>query len=151
MVHLSGHNEAWEGLLKAGELDQLIGDPRFATRKHRTDHHNQIVKILRQQFATKPRDYWLPRLDAHNIPNAPINTIHEVFDNPQIKHLGIPKQINHPKMGSSNLVGSPINMSGTPPKFFRPAPLLGENTEEVLGKLGFGKDAIKELRENKVI
>jgi crotonobetainyl-CoA:carnitine CoA-transferase CaiB-like acyl-CoA transferase len=151
MVHLSGHNEAWEGLLKAGELDQLIGDPRFATRKHRTDHHNEIVNILRQQFATKPRDYWLPRLDAHNIPNAPINTIHEVFDNPQIKHLGIPKQINHPKMGPSNLVGSPINMSGTPPKFFRPAPLLGENTEEVLGKLGFGKDAIKELRANKVI
>ena len=137
MVHLSGHNQAWEGLLRAAELDALIGDPRFATRKHRTDRHEEIVTILREQFRKKPRGYWLSRLDAHSIPNAPINTIREVFDDPQIKHMGIPKQITHPKMGASNLVGSPINMSGTPPKFFRAAPLLGEHTEEVLGKLGY--------------
>src|ERR671919_1083406 len=43
MVHLSGHNEAWEGLLKASELDDMIGDPRFATRKQRTDRHEEIV------------------------------------------------------------------------------------------------------------
>src|SRR5262249_33070766 len=55
MVHLSAHNQAWEGLLKAGELDQLIGDPRFASNKHRSDLHNEIVKILRDQFRTKPR------------------------------------------------------------------------------------------------
>jgi crotonobetainyl-CoA:carnitine CoA-transferase CaiB-like acyl-CoA transferase len=151
MVHLSGHNEAWEGLLKAGELDGLIGDPRFATRKQRSDRHVEIVKLLRDAYAKKPRQYWLPRLDANDIPNAPINTIHEVFDNPQIKHLGIPKQIEHPKMGISNLVGSPINMSGTPPKFFRAAPLLGENTEEVLARLGYSETAMKELRTSKVI
>ena len=151
MVHLSGHNEAWEGLLKAAELDELIGDPRFASRKQRSDRHDAIVKLLRAAFAKKRRDYWLPRLDSHSIPNAPINTIHEVFDNPQIKHMGIPKQIEHPKMGISNLVGSPINMSGTPPKFFRPAPLLGENTEEVLAKLGYDSNAVKELKASGVI
>ena len=151
MVHLSGHNQAWEGLLKAGELDERIGDPRFATRKQRSDRHDEIVTMLRDGFVKKRRDYWLPRLDANSIPNAPINTIQEVFDNPQIKHLGIPKQIEHPKMGVSNLVGSPINMSGTPPKFFRPAPLLGENTEEILAKLGYDGNAVKELKANGVI
>jgi len=151
MVHLSGHNEAWEGLLKAAELESLIGNPRFATRKQRTDRHNEIVDLLRGQFRKKARHHWLPRLDANNIPNAPINTIQEVFDNPQVKHLGIPKQITHPKMGASKLVGSPINMSDTPPKFFRPAPLLGEQTEEVLEGLGYGKETIKQLREGKVI
>ena len=151
MVHLSGHNTAWEGLLKAGELDERIGDLRFETRKQRSDRHDEIVKMLRAAFAKKPRDYWLARLDEQSIPNAPINTIHEVFDNPQIKHLGIPKKIAHPQMGVSNLVGSPINMSGTPPKFFRPAPLLGENTEEVLGKLGYDSNAVKELRASGVI
>jgi crotonobetainyl-CoA:carnitine CoA-transferase CaiB-like acyl-CoA transferase len=151
MVHLSAHNQAWEGLLKAGELDHLIGDPRFASNKHRSDLHDEIVKILRAQFRTKSREYWLPRLDANDIPNAPINTIAEVFDNPQIKHLGIPKQISHPKMGASNLVGSPINMSGTPPQFFRPAPLLGEQTEEVLARLGYDSNAVKELKKNGVI
>jgi formyl-CoA transferase len=151
MIHLSGHNEAWEGLLRAAELENLIGDPRFATRKQRTDRHDEIVKILREQFRKNSRAYWLPRLDSHSIPNAPINTIHEVFDDPQIKHIGIPKQITHAKMGTSNLVGSPINMSATPPKFFRPAPLLGENTEEILTRLGYDGNAIKELRVNGVI
>jgi crotonobetainyl-CoA:carnitine CoA-transferase CaiB-like acyl-CoA transferase len=90
-------------------------------------------------------------LDANSIPNAPINTIREVFDDPQIKHIGIPKKIAHPKMGTSNLVGSPINMSDTPPKFFRPAPLLGEQTGEILERLGYGAEAIKDLRASGVI
>jgi crotonobetainyl-CoA:carnitine CoA-transferase CaiB-like acyl-CoA transferase len=151
MVHLSGHNQAWAGLLRAGELDALIGDPRFATRKQRSDRHNEIVQILRHAYSKKPRDYWLQRLDANAIPNAPINTIQEVFDNPQIKHLGLPKKIDHPKMGVSNLVGSPINLSGTPAKFFRAAPLLGEHTDEVLTKLGYDHNTMKALRESGVI
>lgn len=151
MVHLSSHNQAWEGLLRAGELDDLIGDPRFASNKHRTDRHEEIVRILRAQFRTKERGYWLARLDAHQIPHAPINTIEEVFENPQIKHLGIPKKITHAKMGVSNLVGSPINMSVTPPQFFRAAPLLGEQTGEVLARLGYDRAAVAELRANGVI
>ena len=151
MVHLSGHNQAWEGLLRAGELERLIGDPRFDTRKQRTDRHDEIVNILRAQFSEKPRKYWLPRLDANSIPNAPINTIPEVFDNPQIKHMGIPRQIAHPQMGTTNLVGSPINMSDTPPSFHRPAPLLGEQTDEILIRLGFDKEAIQELRSTGAI
>ncbi len=151
MVHLSSHNQAWEDFLRAGELDGLVGDARFASNKHRTDRHEEIVNILRAQFRTKTREYWLARLDTNQIPNAPINTIAEVFANPQIKHLGIPKQISHPQMGVSKLVGSPINMSDTPPKFFRAAPLLGEQTEEVLAKLGYDSDEVKELRASGVI
>jgi len=151
MVHLSGHNEAWEGLLKAGEVDHLIGDPRFVSSKQRTDRHDEIVKLLRAQFGTKPRAHWLPRLDANHIPNAPINTITEVFDDPQIKHMGIPKQITHPQMGTSNIVGSPINLSATPAKFYRPAPLLGEHTAEVLAKLGYDSSAIQELKTSGAI
>ncbi len=151
MVHLSSHNQAWEGLLRAGQLDNLIGDPRFASNKLRSERHGEIVQLLRAQFRTQTRDYWLQRLDADQIPNAPINTIEEVFENPQIKHLGIPKKIRHAKMGVSNLVGSPINMSDTPPKFFRPAPLLGEQTEEVLAQLGYDSNEVKGLRASGVI
>ena len=151
MVHLSGHNQAWEGLLRAAELDHLIGDPRFDTRKQRSDRHDEIVSILRAQFHEKPREYWLPRLDANAIPNAPINTIREVFDNPQIKHMGIPRQITHPRMGTSNLVGSPINMSDTPPRFVRPAPLLGEQTDEILERLGYKEETVKELKASGVV
>ena len=151
VIHLSGHQEAWEGLLKAAGRMDLLEDARFATRHERTEQHWEIVRILRETFRTRPRDYWLERLDSNHIPSAPINTIEEVFDNPQVKHMGIPKQIEHPKMGRSNLVGSPINLSDTPAQFFRPAPLLGEHTEEILNRLGYSNEAIKELRASGVI
>jgi len=151
VIHLSGHQEAWEGLLKAAGRMDLLEDARFATGRHRTAHHWEIAKILQETFRTQPRGYWLERLDANNISNAPINSIEEVFDDPQVKHMGIPKQIDHPKMGKSNLIGSPINLSDTPPQFFRPAPLLGENTEEILERLGYSKKVITELRSSGVI
>ena len=151
VIHLSGHQEAWERLLKTAGRTDLLEDARFATRGDRTEHHWEVVKILQETFGQQPRDYWLPRLDANNIPNAPINSIPEVFKDPQIKHMGIPKQIHHPKMGTSNVVGSPINLSDTPPQFFRPAPLLGENTEEILKRLGYDNGAVKELRASGVI
>jgi crotonobetainyl-CoA:carnitine CoA-transferase CaiB-like acyl-CoA transferase len=151
VIHLSGHQEAWDGLLKAAGRIDLLEDARFATKHQRADQHWEIVKILQETFRTQPRGYWLERLDTNNIPNAPINSIQEVFDDPQVKHMGIPKQIDHPKMGQSNLIGSPINLSDTPPQFFRPAPLLGEHTEEILARLGYGKEKIKELRASGVV
>jgi crotonobetainyl-CoA:carnitine CoA-transferase CaiB-like acyl-CoA transferase len=151
VIHLSGHQEAWDGLLKAAGRIDLLEDARFATKHKRADQHWEIVKILQETFRTQPRGYWLERLDTNNIPNAPINSIQEVFDDPQVKHMGIPKQIDHPKMGQSNLIGSPINLSDTPPQFFRPAPLLGEHTEEILARLGYGKEKIKELRASGVV
>ena len=151
VIHLSGHQEAWDGLLKAAGRMDLLEDARFATKHQRADQHWEIVKILQETFRTQPRGYWLERLDMNNIPNAPINSIQEVFNDPQVKHMGIPKQIDHPKMGQSNLIGSPINLSDTPPQFFRPAPLLGEHTEEILARLGYGKEGIKELRASGVI
>jgi crotonobetainyl-CoA:carnitine CoA-transferase CaiB-like acyl-CoA transferase len=151
VIHLSGHQEAWVGLLTAAERTDLLADPRFATRKDRVEHHWDIVRILQKTFRKNSRAYWLERLDAHNVPCAPINTVQEVFDDPQVKHMGIPKPIHHPRMGTSNLIGSPINLSDTPPRFSRPAPLLGENTEEILSRLGYDLNAITALRRERVV
>jgi crotonobetainyl-CoA:carnitine CoA-transferase CaiB-like acyl-CoA transferase len=151
VIHLSGHQKAWEGLLKAAGRMDLLEDARFATRKDRSDRHWEIVKILQETFHTQPREHWLPRLDANDIPSAPINSVQEVFNDPQVKHMGIPKQIDHPRMGKSNLVGSPINLTDTPPQFFRAAPLLGEHTDEILARLGYGNEAIKDLRASGVV
>jgi crotonobetainyl-CoA:carnitine CoA-transferase CaiB-like acyl-CoA transferase len=146
VVHLSAHQKAWEGLLKAAARTDLLADSRFSTRKDRSERHWEIVRILQETFRTMPRRYWLPRLDENEIPNAPINTVEEVFADPQIRHMGIPRQIEHPKMGMTNLIGSPINLSGTPAQFFRPAPLLGEHTEEILNRLGYDAESIQALR-----
>lgn len=151
VIHLSGHQHAWEGLLKVVGRTDLSADPRCADRRARTEHHYELLAILRKEFRKKPRDHWLAALDAENLPNAPINTIAEVFADPQVKHMGIPRKINHAKMGTTNLVGTPINLTGTPPRFFRPAPLLGENTEEILARFGYDAAAIAEMRGQGVI
>ena len=151
VIHLSGHPHAWEGLLKVVGRTDLLADPRSADRHSRTEHHYELLAVLREEFRKHPRAHWLAALDAENLPNAPINTIAEVFEDPQIKHMGIPKKIHHPKLGTSNLVGSPINLSDTPPRFFRPAPLLGENTEEILQRLGYDTKAITDFRSEGVI
>ncbi|MBI4527873.1 MAG: CoA transferase [Deltaproteobacteria bacterium] len=151
VVHLSGHQESWEGLVKATGKTELLEDRRFATRASRWQHHYEIAAILEQEFRKKPRAYWLEALDAQGVANAPINTLAEVFENPQIKHLGIPRTIHHAKMGASRLIGSAVNLSETAPDFIRAAPLLGEHTEEILTRIGCDAEAIRELRGRGVI
>lgn len=151
VVHLSGHQESWEGLVKVTERTDLLKDPRFATLRGRWEHHYEIVPILQEEFSKKPRAYWLKALDAYGVANAPIYTIDEVFQDPQIKHLSLPQEIHHTKMGSSTLVGNAVNLSDTPPQFIRPAPLLGEDTDEILAHLAYDKEAIQSLRARGVI
>ena len=150
MIHLSGHQKAWEGLVTAVERRDLLDDPRFATRNDRWHHHYDIVPILQAEFEKKPRDHWLAALDAVSVPNAPIYKIEEVLDDPQVKELGLPQEIRHPTMGASNLIGNAIQLSDTPMQFHRAAPLLGENTDEILRELGYDDDALAELREGGV-
>jgi crotonobetainyl-CoA:carnitine CoA-transferase CaiB-like acyl-CoA transferase len=151
VVHLSAHQKAWEGLIKAVERTDLLEDPRFATRRGRAEHHYEIVSTLQEEFRKKPRQHWLHVLDDNGVPNAPINTIQESFEDPQVKHLGLPKQIHHPKMGPTNLIGNPVNLSDTPARLLQAAPLLGEHTEEVLNRFGYDKEAVEGLRARGVI
>jgi crotonobetainyl-CoA:carnitine CoA-transferase CaiB-like acyl-CoA transferase len=151
VLHLSGHQESWVGLVKATGRSDLLEDPRFATRRDRWEHHYEIVALLQEEFRKKPRAYWLEALDGNGVANAPIYTIDEVFHDPQIKHMGIPRVIHHPTMGSTNLIGSGVNLSDTPPQFIRPAPLLGEHTDEILKRVGYDKEAIESLRSRGVI
>jgi len=151
VVHLSAHQKAWEGLIRAAERTDLLDDPRLATRRGRSEHHHEIVRILQEAFGKKPREHWLQVLDANHVPNAPINTIQESFEDPQIKHMGLPKQMHHPTMGPTNLIGSPVNLSDTPARLRRAAPLLGEHTEEILENFGYDREAIDSLRARGVI
>ena len=133
------------------ERTDLLKDPRFATLRGRWEHHYEIAPILREEFSKKPRASWLKALDANGVANAPIYDISEVFQDPQIKHLGVLQEIHHSKMGSSTLVGNAVKLSDTPPQFIRPAPLLGEDTDEILAHLAYDKESIQSLRARGVI
>lgn len=150
VVHLSGHQKAWEGLVAAAGRRDLLEDPRFATRNDRWEHHYEVVPILQAEFEKKPRAHWLQALDAAGVPNAPIYRIEEVLDDPQVREMGLPQEVRHPKMGQSNLIGNAVRLSDTPARFHRAAPLLGEDTDEILRELGYDEETLARLREHGV-
>lgn len=150
VVHLSGHQKAWEGLVGAAGRRDLLDDPRFATRSDRWKHHYDVVPILQAEFEKKPRAHWLQALDAAGVPNAPIYRIEEVLDDPQVREMGLPREVRHPKMGPSNLIGNAVGLSDTPARFHRAAPLLGEDTDEILRELGYDEETLARLRERGV-
>lgn len=151
VVHLSGHQKAWEGLVGAAGRRDLLDDPRFATRSDRWKHHYDVVPILQAEFEKKPRAHWLRALDAAGVPNAPIYRIEEVLDDPQVREMGLPREVRHPRMGPSNLIGNAVGLSDTPARFHRAAPLLGEDTDEILRELGYDEETLARLRERGVI
>jgi crotonobetainyl-CoA:carnitine CoA-transferase CaiB-like acyl-CoA transferase len=80
-----------------------------------------------------------------------LNTLEEVFKDPQVKEYGFPVEVEHPKMGKMRLMGSGIDLSRTPPKMSVPPPTLGEHTAEILGRLGYEGAVVARLKEQDVI
>jgi len=104
-----------------------------------------------QKFKTGPRDHWLDLLQQHDVPAAPVLNLKEVFEDPQVNHLGMLVEMTHPRMGKVRLVGSGIRMSQTPPQMDLPPPIAGEQTERILGSLGYGEEAVAGLKAKGVI
>src|SRR5262249_3790544 len=112
---------------------------RVANRERLAD---EIEAITREQ----PRAHWLALLDANDIPCGPINDYAQVFADPQVRARALMVETDHPALGRTRALGSPIKMSGTPPDVTRRAPLLGEHTDEILRAAGYSDQEIGALR-----
>ncbi|MCA1830677.1 MAG: CaiB/BaiF CoA transferase family protein [Actinomycetota bacterium] len=133
-------NEAiWERFCAAIGREDLCRDERFATNRDRVAHRAELVPLLAQLFAGRTRAEWLTVLSAAEVPAGPINSIGEVFADPQVRALGLVEEISHPSAGAVRLVRSPIEAAGV--AVGRHPPLLGEHTDEVLRELGFDDEA----------
>ena len=95
---------------------------------------------------------WLEQLNLQGIPCGPINNLDEVFADPQVRHRGLQLELEHPTAGRVASVANPIKLSQTPIEYERSPPLLGQHTDEVLGRLlNLDADAIARLRAAAVI
>jgi len=139
VVHLSSPPKFWKGLLGAIDRPDLAKDPRFATRVDRMTNYDALRMVLAEIFATRTRKEWLTVLGEHDVPAGPLNTLAEVFDDPQVKHLGLKQTLEHPTEGTVSLVGGGYHMSETPLTIRTPAPSLGQHDKEILGALGIKK------------
>jgi crotonobetainyl-CoA:carnitine CoA-transferase CaiB-like acyl-CoA transferase len=133
-LHLSSPVPFWEGLIKAIDSPALARDPRFARRMDRVHNHEALESELRAIFATRPRDEWLHRLDAADVPHAPILTLDEVVRDPQARELGIEQTVRHPTEGEVRTIGNPIVFDGAPGPL-NPPPTLDEQGPAIRGAL----------------
>jgi crotonobetainyl-CoA:carnitine CoA-transferase CaiB-like acyl-CoA transferase len=150
-LHLSNQKKFWEGLLKALGREDVAADPRFAERQNRIANYKQLAAELAQTFLTRPRAEWLQRLAAEDVPHAPVLSPGEVFDDPQVRHLGSFRRLEHRQEGEMWIVNPPVLFDGERPGAMTPPPVLGEHTDGVLGELGLAAEAIADLRRDKVI
>jgi len=151
VLHMSSPEKFWHGLFDVVGKPEWRQDPRFNNRKARVENYDALAEQLAPIFRKGKREDWLRRLIAKDVPAAPINTLDEVFVDPQVKTYGFPVEVEHPKMGKMKLIGSAVDMSRTPPSIVLPPPMLGEHTEEILTGLGYEGDKINSLREKGVI
>jgi crotonobetainyl-CoA:carnitine CoA-transferase CaiB-like acyl-CoA transferase len=151
VIHLSTPAKFWEGLTDAVGRPDLRDDPRFVTRELRVANYQDYQATLAGIFATASRQEWLDRLRQRDVPCGPIYDIQEVFEDPQVRHLGLPIELQHPTKGKVRLSGSAVTLRETPVSYASAPPMLGEHTEEILRAAGYGADDIARLKHARVI
>ena len=126
-------------------------DPRFATNTARLENHPAFKARVEAILGTGSAKEWVARLEAAGIAAGPIYEFDEVFEDPQVRHLGLVAEVEQPGAGKVKMLTFPGRASATPPRIDRPAPLLGQHTAEVLGELGLSREEIDRLAAAGVI
>jgi crotonobetainyl-CoA:carnitine CoA-transferase CaiB-like acyl-CoA transferase len=138
VVHLSSPTKFWQALSRVAGRPEWLDDPRFATKETRGRHYDALNNELAAVFKQDTRAAWLAKLQSEDVPAAPLNTLDEVFDDPQVKHLRLRQDVPHKRVGTVGLVRNGLRMSATPPEIRSAAPELGEHTDEILAGIKAG-------------
>lgn len=147
MIVAVGNDSQFKAFTQAIGLPTLAKDPRFATNPERVRHRDQLIPLLAEQLQQRPRDEWLVLFESVNVPAGPINTLDQVYDNPQVQARQMKITMDHPLAGPAHFVASPLRFSASPVRYDTPPPLLGEHTQQVLSTwLGLSEAQIQALQ-----
>jgi crotonobetainyl-CoA:carnitine CoA-transferase CaiB-like acyl-CoA transferase len=145
-----GNDSQFRNYCGAIGLPELSADPRFATNPQRVKNRAELVPLLAERMATGARDHWLAALEGVGVPAGPINTLDQVYEDPQVLARGMKREMPHPTAGTVPIASSPLKFSDSPVEYRRPPPMLGEHTEQVLSeKLGLSAEEILALAQSR--
>lgn len=134
----------WGRLCVLLGVPELPDDPRFATNEARVERRDELREILESRLKTRSKREWTTLFVDAGLPAGPINTLDEVFDDPQVLHSQLTETLTHPTLGALRQVVTPV-FGATDGLASRPPPLLGEHTVEVLREAGFDTASINAL------
>lgn len=145
-------NEAtWQRLCQAMDRPELIEDERFSVNDKRSQNIKELSDIINCWAGELTMDEILARLQQNAVPSAPILTIAHLVDDPHIQARKMIVSTDHPVAGMVRIPGNPIKLSESPDRMERPAPVLGQHTDEVLRELGYDDEKIACLRKTKIV
>lgn len=136
----------WAGLCRAIARDDLLEDARFATNADRVAHRADLVDILDAVFIEREAADWLQRLRDAHVPAGKIQTLQELFDDPQVIANGYIREYEHPVAGPTRIAWNPLSFSRTPARLITGAAMLGEHNADVLATAGLAARAAEEER-----
>ena len=140
----------WERFAEAMGAPGWIQDERSATKSARSVHRDWLNAEIEKRLRENTSDYWIETLNKAGVACGRINNIKEVFEEPQVKHVGILKKVTSKHLGEQVLMGQPVNLTRTPHTIARAAPKRGEHTEEILAELGYDPEELKQLKSQGV-
>ena len=141
----------WERLCDTLGHSEWKTKPEWNTVVGRTKDRAGVNGAISAVTKTQTGEYWTAKFDAAGIPAGPINTIDRVFNDPQVKHVGMAAPVDSPLFGKTHYVANPLNMTGSTRDIRMCAPEPGQHSDEVLAWLGMSTEEIATLRNNKVI
>ncbi|HVA81304.1 MAG TPA: CaiB/BaiF CoA-transferase family protein [Candidatus Binataceae bacterium] len=143
--------EMFASLARVMGAARWIDDSRYADPASRSRNRAQLNAEIAEITRTRTSEHWVGVLNEAGVPCGPINTIDQVFADPQVRHLGIAQSVEHPRLGTLELVGQPVRLSRTDSVLKTASPEAGQHSEEILRELGYDDKAIAGLRAEGVI
>ncbi len=149
-----GNDAQFQRFCDFAGVAELADDEKFRDNAARVRNRDELTERLAPVLAGQPSRYWIEGLEQRNVSCGRINTIDQVFADPQVEARGMKLEMRHPRAGEAPipLIASPIRMSATPPSYVHAPPTLGQHTDEVLREyLGLDQDELAVLRQSGVI
>jgi crotonobetainyl-CoA:carnitine CoA-transferase CaiB-like acyl-CoA transferase len=143
-----GNDELWRRFC---EIAGLEPDERYSTNEKRVTAYGDLRPLLDRTLRGRPRSYWIDTLTAAGIPCGSVRDLREVFADPQIGARAMVTDVQHETIGRLSALGTPLKLSGTPASIRRAPPVLGADTDRVLGELGLAGEEIDRLRTKGIV
>jgi crotonobetainyl-CoA:carnitine CoA-transferase CaiB-like acyl-CoA transferase len=143
--------EMWIRLCKILGLGELLSDDRFIDNAARVKHRGKLKVLIEKVLLQQTRSHWIDKMIGDGIPAGPIHTIADVLNDPQIRHCKMVEAVEHPTLGSIDLLAGPIKMASLRTRESTAPPLLGQHTVEILESFGTPGDRIAQLLHDRVV